>query len=112
MPVRTTLRRHPFALTLACVAAAAAVLVSEAAYWRSVNKLAQLSTIHSARAGIWSLQQGLLSVESAQRGYLITRRDEYLEPYQGSVRQVNDSLATLDRFAREVRGEFGQGLRC
>ena len=98
MPVRTTLRRHPFALTLACVAAAAAVLVSEAAYWRSVNKLAQLSTIHSARAGIWSLQQGLLSVESAQRGYLITRRDEYLEPYQGSVRQVNDSLATLDRY--------------
>ena len=97
MPVRTILRRYPFALPLACIAAAA-VLVSEASYWRSADNLDQLSAIHGARAGIWSLQQGLLSTETAQRGYLITHREGYLAPYQGSVRQVNDSLSTLGRY--------------
>lgn len=101
MPVRTLFRRHPFAVPMACIAAAAAILVSEASYWRSAATLDQLAAIQDARASIWAMQHGLLGAETAQRGYLITQREDYLAPYQASIRQVHDAMATLDQYYRQ-----------
>ena len=98
MDVFTAVKRSPFVLPLACVAAAAMVFISEGSYWRSVGTLDELGAMGTARTSIQALAQGVLDAETGQRGYLLTGRREYLVPYQGALQKIDGAFAFLDRY--------------
>jgi signal transduction histidine kinase len=98
MGVFGVVKRSPFVLPLACVAAVAMVFISEASYWRSVGMLDDLDAMGTARSSIQELAQGVLDAESGQRGYLLTGRKEYLRPYQGALKSINQAFNDLDRY--------------
>ncbi len=98
MDVLTVVKRSPFALPVACVAAVAMVFISEGSYLRSTAKLENLATLATVRTSIQSLVRGVLEAESGQRGFLLTGRQEYLAVYGGALRTINESFTTLDPF--------------
>lgn len=98
MNVVKLVRRSPVVFTLACGVVAAMIFVSEASYWRSIATLDALGAVGAARTSIFSLTQSVLDAESGQRGYLLTDRKEYLQPYFKAVKQVQESLKDLDDY--------------
>jgi len=98
MDLVTLVKRSPLVFSLACVAAVATVVVSEAAHWQAIDALDELGAIQVARASLLDLQQNLLEAETGQRGYLLTSRKEYLHPYGVALKEFDKSLKTLDRY--------------
>jgi signal transduction histidine kinase len=98
MALVTLVRRMPLVFPLACVAAVAMVLISEAAHWQSIDALDNLGAIQVGRASLRNLQQNLLVAETGQRGYLLTSRREYLQPYATALQEIDAALKTLDRY--------------
>jgi signal transduction histidine kinase len=97
MDLVTLAKRSPWVFPLACVAALAMVLISEAAHWQSIDTLDELAAIQACRAGLQDLQQNLLEAETGQRGYLLTSRKEYLHPYDLALTEADRSLKVLAR---------------
>ena len=91
-------KRNRVILMLAVVAALATVLISEAAYWRSVDRLNEVGEMAIARLNIQRLERSLLDAETGQRGYLLTQRKEYLEPYQASLKNITEYFKALDNY--------------
>jgi signal transduction histidine kinase len=92
----TLVQRHRITIALACVAGAAMVFVSEGSYWQSVGTLNDLGTMGQARTQIQELSRSIVDAEAGQRGYLLTRRDEYLEPYRQALGRIDTSYALLN----------------
>ncbi len=101
MKVLTLVRRHPVVFSLALLAALAMVFVSESAYWRSTATLENLNTMGAARTQIQVLERNLLDAETGQRGYLLTHRPEYLQPYDKALRNMADAYRVLDAYYGE-----------
>ena len=97
MKLLTIVKHNPIVFALACLAAFATVFVSESSYWRSVKTHDQLSTAGAARMNISDLQQGFLDAETGQRGYLLTGRKEYLQPYHLALTKIDEAFRSLDR---------------
>jgi len=97
MRLFAVIRRSPVAFPLAALAALALALVSEASYQQAVDTLDALNAAQAARLEIQGLAQGILDAEASQRGYLLTGRKEYLQPYDKALRQIDESLKSLDR---------------
>ena len=110
MDLVTLVKRSPLVFPLACVAAVAMVLISEAAHWQSIDALDDLGAIQVGRASLRSLQESLLEAETSQRGYLLTSRTEYLEPYDVALKKVDTSLTALDQYYLG-KAESTQSLR-
>jgi signal transduction histidine kinase len=96
LDVLKVVKRSRLLFPLACIAALALLLVSEAAYWRSVRSMDELAEAARARASLQSLAQSILDAESGQRGYLLTDRREYLLPYQAAQTAIGESFKFLD----------------
>jgi signal transduction histidine kinase len=95
MEVFLSVKRNPLVLALGCVAAMAIVLISEGAYRRSVASLDRLGAVASARNSLQSLTQGLVDAETGQRGYLLTGRPEYLQPYGRARQRIAEAMGYL-----------------
>ncbi|MBI5721173.1 MAG: CHASE3 domain-containing protein [Burkholderiales bacterium] len=93
----THLRRGAFALPLAVLATLAVVALNEIGYRHAVDALSGMVDRGDARLHVQSLLRGLADAETAQRGFLLTARASYLEPYASGVRLANESLAELRR---------------
>jgi signal transduction histidine kinase len=91
-------QRSAFVLPLAALAALAALVISESAYQRSTKALDNLAERAAARQRINDVWRGLIDVDTGQRGYLLTSRDEYLQPYRDSIGDVRESLMWLERY--------------
>ena len=98
MSIFNVVRRNPFVFPLACLAVAAMLGVSETSYWRSMGTLTNLTDVGAARASVQSLAQSMLDAESAQRGYLLTNRREYLQPYDRARKAIDESFKFLDHY--------------
>jgi signal transduction histidine kinase len=98
MDVFTVVKRSPFVLPLACIAAVAMIFISEASYWRSVGTLDELGSMGTARQSIQNLAQGVLDAESGQRGYLLTSRPEYLGSHDSALKKINEAFGFLDLY--------------
>ena len=83
---------------LACLAALAMLFVSEGSYWRAVDTLDKLGVMGGTSTAINNLQSGLLDAEAGQRGYLLTGRTEYLQPYGRAVNEIARALDALDTY--------------
>ncbi len=89
------LRGSRFAFALAALAALAVLLISEASYQEAGKTLDALGQRAMAQSEVQSLWRNLSQAESGERGYLLTDRAEYLEPYLQAVGDVRKSLAWL-----------------
>lgn len=88
-------RHRGLALGLATLAAAAVMGVSEAAFWGADQALNQSQARHLARNDSLRLRELLISAETAQRGFLLTGRDDYLAPVQRAERELPGVLERL-----------------
>jgi methyl-accepting chemotaxis protein len=75
-----------------------------AAYQSSEAYLATSQRVATTQAVIGSISElmsAMKDAETGQRGYLLTGRDEYLEPYQASEQAIPELLASLEAKTRE-----------
>jgi signal transduction histidine kinase len=91
-------QRSAFVLPLAALAALLALVINESSYQRATAALESLGERANARARINAVWRGLIDVETGQRGYLLTGRDEYLEPYRASIGATREALSWLERY--------------
>jgi signal transduction histidine kinase len=98
MRILTVIRRHALIVALAIASAAVMLLISEASYRRSVATLDALGGMGSARSAIQGLERRVLDAETGQRGYLLTGRSEYLQPYERALQDIDRSFALLERY--------------
>ena len=90
-------RRSVVAFPLAALAALAMFVISEASYREATQTLDSLGDRGIARVDINDVLKLLLNAESGERGYLLTSRVEYLDPYrdaQASIRSALDRVET------------------
>ncbi|MFN3304475.1 MAG: CHASE3 domain-containing protein, partial [Roseateles sp.] len=88
-------RNRGLAIGLAALAAAAVMGVSEAAFWGADQALSQSQARHLARNDSLRLRELLTTAETAQRGFLLTGRDDYLAPVQRAERELPGVLERL-----------------
>lgn len=96
-------KRNRVVFLLACASALSIVLISEGSYLQSVGILDKLGTMAQARTTIQSLTKNILDAETGQRGYLVTNRKEYREPYDTALQQIKQSFEFLDAYYRDQR---------
>jgi signal transduction histidine kinase len=95
MKVLAVIKRSPGIFALALVATLATLLISETSYVRSVNELNDLDASTTARVNIRNLARSIVDAETGQRGYLLTGRQDYLQPYDEAVNTIDQSFVTL-----------------
>jgi signal transduction histidine kinase len=95
MQIVMLLKRRSVVFLLATVSALGMVFISEAAYWNSVHSLNALTATGTARTDIQGMRQSILSVQTAQRSYLLTRRSEYLVTYEKSLGNLETTFSFL-----------------
>jgi signal transduction histidine kinase len=86
-----------FAFVLAVLAALAMLIISELSYRDAARTLEVLNQRIVAQAKVQSLWRDLSEAESGQRGYLLTGRAEYLDPYLKAADGVRRTLAWLQQ---------------
>jgi len=91
-------RRSAWTLPLAALAALVLFGINEAAYNRSTTSLQNLGERAQARTQIQLVWRSLIDAETGQRGYLLTGRKEYLEPYRRSSVSAGEALDWLQRY--------------
>ena len=100
------IRRNPLLLALAAAAAAVMLFISEGSYFRSVSTLNALGAMATARSSLQGLERSFLDAETGQRGYLLTERSEYLQPYDNALqrdrRRLSLPAAVLRRRTRSA----------
>ena len=92
------LRRSALALPLAALAALAALLVvvvNETRHEQSVHALARLEQRAGASAHVQTVLRRMLDAETALRGYLLTGRPSYLQPYTRAGADIDTHLRAL-----------------
>lgn len=118
--VLTRLRRSVLALPLAALAALVVFGINEAAYHQSVQSLDNVGVRAAARTQIQTLLRRLIDAETGQRGYLLTGRKEYLQPYDAAQQDVTTALEALKvvygsdpqagRMLAEIKARAGEKL--
>jgi signal transduction histidine kinase len=86
-------------LTLLVTAAISMVVlaISELAFTEIESSRRAARQVSDARAQLTLMRESLMQAESAQRGFLITADDRYLQPFDGAVERVRGTLGELQR---------------
>ena len=95
MSLIAVLKDNRVVLPLACSAALAMLAVNEFAYWNSSKAAAESLSVVATQKIINQLHTRTLEAETGQRGYLLTGRKEYLQPYEDSLSQINVGFVQL-----------------
>ena len=90
-----TARRSRFAAPVALLLGLAVLLINESGHHRALSVIASREALLEARVEVSLLLREVLAAESGQRGYLLTGRPEYKEPYTRAAAQVQGQLARL-----------------
>ena len=101
----TNLGRKTWAMPLGVFVALLMILISELAYFGAVSQMDRLDTLGRARMELLRLMARVTDAESGQRGYLITRRPEYLDPYRFAAEDASQGLSSLQRMYAQVGAE-------
>ncbi len=84
-----------WALPLALSVALALAVINETGYRQATEGIAQTGRHEQNRADLQSLLRSLVDAETGQRGYLLTGRATYLQPYEAAVAEVEHTLVRL-----------------
>ena len=95
LPWRGAPWRTPLAMFLAAALALGVVIGSEWTYQRALQSLASVGARDTARTAIQTVMRRLLDVETAQRGYLLTGRAQYLAPYHAAESDIAHAISRL-----------------
>ncbi|PXW99427.1 signal transduction histidine kinase [Sphaerotilus hippei] len=98
-------QRSAYAFPLAALAAALMLIISELAYHGAESQLRTLMAMGRARIELLSVARRITDAESAQRGYMLTSRADYLTPYRSARQSALDGLVTLQQ-AYQRLGSF------
>ena len=98
MPMMSRFRGRPYAFVLASLTALAMFFISETSYQQASAALNDLDSAGNARGDIRQLWRRLAEAEASQRGYLLTGRKEYLQPYNDSLGTMNALMKGLARY--------------
>ena len=90
-----TARRSRFAAPVALLLGLAVLLTNEIGHQRALAVIASREALLEARVEVSLLMREVIAAESGQRGYLLTARPEYKEPYMRAAAQVQGQLARL-----------------
>ena len=97
-------------LPLAVVAVALVVFINEVSYHKTVRAVNAMEQAQSTRSALNELTQSMLDAETGQRGYLLTGNENYLVPYNDTLKTVNqqlDQLRIIFSPFPEQLGDFG-----
>ncbi len=89
-------RRMRAALVVGFVAAGAMLLINESAHIQTASTLQSIRVSSDLLRTVNSLLRELAMAESAQRGYVLTADNAYLEPYRQSKEEVQKYVRQLD----------------
>jgi signal transduction histidine kinase len=99
MPLVSPWRGAPFRTALAMVLAGLLTLGvfagSEWTYQRALESLTNLGGRDNARTALRTVMRRLLDMETAQRGYLLTGRAQYLAPYRDAETDIAHAFRRL-----------------
>ena len=84
------------ALVVGFVAAGAMLLINESAHIQTASTLQSIRVSSDLLRTVNSLLRELAMAESAQRGYVLTADNAYLEPYRQSKEEVQKYVRQLD----------------
>ncbi len=117
IPLLSRVPRGSFVLALAASALLALAVINEVAYDRSAVALQSLGDRGTARSQINLMLRRVLDAETGLRGYLLTGRNEYLEPYDSAASEVSSALEWLrqyyvDERSRALVDEIGRGVNA
>jgi signal transduction histidine kinase len=90
-----TARRSRLAAPAALLLGLAVLLTNELGNRRALAVIATRETLLEARVEVGLLLREVIAAESGQRGYLLTGRPEYKEPYTRAAAQVTAQLAKI-----------------
>jgi signal transduction histidine kinase len=91
----TRLRSSRLALWLALAGAAVVIVVNEVGYAQSRQTLQTLTERFERRLTVTRLWRQMLEAETGQRGFLLTGRDSYLQPYRSALLEIEHSIQRL-----------------
>ena len=95
MNFRSRLQSSMVAFSVASVIGLAMLLVSESTYRESRTAMDELAAVSRARILMQRVLIQVADAETGQRGYLLTGRKEYLEPYRNALEGIPQTLARL-----------------
>ena len=90
-----TARRSRFAVPVALLLGLAVLLTNEIGHRRALTVIAGREALLEARVEVSLLMREVIAAESGQRGYLLTGRPEYKDPYARAASQVQSQLVHL-----------------
>lgn len=99
-PWRMALWRTPLAVLLAALLALGVFAGAEWTYQRALTSLSNLGARDTARADLKTVMRRLLDMETAQRGYLLTGREQYLAPYASARTDLDNAFGRLRQYFR------------
>lgn len=95
MSLLSILKGNRLVLPLACSAAVAMLVINELAYWNSSQAAEKSLSVVATQKIINQLHTRTLEAETGQRGFLLTGRKEYIQPYEDSLDQIKQSFVQL-----------------
>ncbi len=98
------------ALPVAVIAAAAMILISEAAYNGAGDRLARVVAMARAKVDMLNVLRRTTEAESAKRGYILAGGPEYLAPYDTAQTDVQALLGGLETHFQAFVDPHGQAL--
>ena len=105
------LRNGAVAFPLAALTALAMFFISETSYQDAKTSLDELSARSEARSNMQLLWRSLVEAETSQRGYLLTGRPEYLDPYRAALPVAGRMLTWLQQHYAAAGEERALGER-
>lgn len=106
VPTQTGWRRHwglvggrqlTLVVCLVALMAVGAMAITEWSFQRAGGAMSDLMDSSVSRAAVQTVLTRLTDAESAQRGYLLTDRARYLDPYRHADADVRSALSVLNR---------------
>ncbi|WP_018986374.1 CHASE3 domain-containing protein [Methylophilus methylotrophus] len=83
-------------LTVSLLLAAAMLVVNDRFIVSTREKTDVLSMLDELLLETWKVQSNLAIAESSQRGYLLTRSDNYFKPYDNATGQISQQLQNIN----------------
>lgn len=83
-------------LTVSLLLAAAMLVVNDRLIVSTQEKTDVLSMLDELLLETWKVQSNLAIAESSQRGYLLTRSDNYFNPYDNATGQISQQLQNIN----------------
>lgn len=95
------LRDSPFTFPLVAIIAVLLLVISEVSYRSAVSSLNELEDMGFVRIRNLELLRLMVDAETGQRGYMLTGRDEYLQPYNDSIKELRQLLEPLHAYYKQ-----------